>query len=115
MRNPVAMAAQQQRVSARIESARQPQNVASPQYDFDVSAYLNRIHEIDKNVARSSAEAATLEALDTTKCHHTMQYQTERSFVDHVKENVTTDGTPKWGEVMKSTPNPNYNSSMPMA
>ena len=104
------MAAQQRRVSARIEAAREPQNDASSQSDFDVSSYLNRIHEMDKNVARSSTEAAALEALDTTKGHHTRQHRLERSFHAHVKGTVTTDGTPKWGEVMKLIPNPNYNT-----
>ena len=112
MRNPVAMAAQQRRVSARIEAARQPQNAASSQPEFDVSAYLNRIHEIDKDVARSSTEAAALEALDTTKGHNTRQHRLERSFLTYIEATVTTDGTPKWAEVMKRIPNPNYNASM---
>ena len=108
------MAAQQRRVSARVEAARELQNDASSsQSDFDVSSYLNRIHEMDKNVARSSTEAAALEALDTTKGHHTRQHRLERSFHAHVKGTVTTDGTPKWGEVMKLIPNPNYNTKMP--
>ena len=44
MRNSVAMAAQQRRVSARIEAARQPQNTASSQPELDVSPYLAWVH-----------------------------------------------------------------------
>ena len=107
------MATKQRRVSARIEAARQPQNAASSQSEFDVSAYLNRVHELDKNVERSATEAAALESLDTTKGHNTRQHRLERSFHAYIEATVTTDGTPKWAEVLKSIPNPNYNSKMP--
>ena len=107
------MAAQQRRVSARIEAARQPQTAASSQPEFDVSAYLKRIHEIDKDVARTPTEATALVALDTTKGHFTRQHRLERSFHAYIEATVTTDGTPKWAEVMKLIPNPNYNTKMP--
>ena len=48
------MAAKQRRVSARIEAARQPQNTASSQPEFDVSAYLASTESIETSYGEES-------------------------------------------------------------
>jgi hypothetical protein len=108
-------AAASSRRSSRLQQEarrRQPQIDSPSDSDFDVSSYLNDIHLLEKNVSRSTTEAKALLALDVTKKHHTRQHRLVRSFLDIVSRVVTTDGTPKWGSMMESVPNPLYNLNM---
>ena len=96
------------RRSARIRESFENLVIEDDDECQDLSSLFKNVMEFEKGVERDETAAVAMASFDVTKKHHARSNKLENSFISALLSVVNTNGEPKWGKLLKDTPNPNH-------